>query len=167
MSARLFVDALWICRKLVPEPVQVDALPTGDQTLLVGSAEIEVPDLGRAFDGLPVADARQRSVDYSPTCDARGILRGERVAHHVPNVVGNQIAFLDLQIVQHTRDIHGLILLFVSGLRVSGEAHAAQVGNDDRVVLHQLGGEGRPHVAGVAKSMQQHRGGPCPTDSNV
>ena len=47
------------------------------------------------------------------------------------------------------------------------EAHAAQVGDDDGVILDQPRGERRPHVAGVAEAVEQQDGRPMAADADV
>ena len=58
--------------------------------------------------------------------------------------------------VEHARDVAGLRLLVVAAGRLGGEAHAAQVGHDHRVVAREIAGQRRPHVAGLAIAVQQH-----------
>ena len=66
MRAGRLVDAAGIGRQLVVEAVEEDALAAGDQPLLVGAVEIEVPGLGVLQLVVPVADAGQRRVDRHP-----------------------------------------------------------------------------------------------------
>ena len=94
MLARRLVDRLRIGRQLVVEAVEIDALAALDQPVDVRPAEIEMPQQ-RAFEDLvPRPDAGQRRVDHHPFGDAVGILRGERVADHVADVVGDEIGLL-------------------------------------------------------------------------
>ncbi len=53
-------------------------------------------------------------------------------------------------------DILRLGLLVVTGIRMRRQAHAAQIGHDDRMVLDQHLGQRFPHIAAIAKAMQQH-----------
>ena len=47
------------------------------------------------------------------------------------------------------------------------QSHAAQIGHDDRVIADQDGRERRPHVASVAKAMQQQNGGAFAADAHM
>jgi hypothetical protein len=95
------------------------------------------------------------------------MLGGQGVADHVADVVGDQLGLLDLQRVHHRGDVLALVLLVVAAFRVGREAHAAQVGHDDGVILGQDLGDRRPHVAGVGEAVQQHHRRTGPADPNV
>jgi len=105
---------------------------------------------------VPRPDAGERRIDDDPFGDAGRILRGERIADHVADVVGDEIGLVDLERVHHPGDVGALRLLVVAALRLRRQAHAAQVGNDDGVILVKRARRRRPHVAGVAEAMQQH-----------
>ena len=49
-----------------------------------------------------------------------------------------------------------LSFLVIAAGRLGRESHAAQIGNDHRVIAYQIVGKRHPHVAGLAISMQQH-----------
>ena len=66
MLARRLVDAGGICRQLVVEAVEQDALAPGDQALDVGAAEIEVPDLRILQLVVPVPEPGQRRIHHHP-----------------------------------------------------------------------------------------------------
>jgi hypothetical protein len=95
------------------------------------------------------------------------MLGGQGVADHVADVVGDQLGLLDLQRVHDGGDVLALVLLVVAAFRVGREAHAAQVGDDDGVILGQDLGDRRPHVAGVGEAVQQHHRRAGPADADV
>ena len=78
------------------------------------------------------------------------------VPPHIADVVSDEIGLLNLEGIHYTGNIDGLILFGISGIRMGRQPHAAQVGHDHGVILGQQGGERRPHVARVAKAVQQH-----------
>jgi hypothetical protein len=82
-------------------------------------------------------------------------LRGEGIADHVADVVGDESCAADLQPVQHLRDVVRLRCLVVAAGRMRREPHAAQIGRDNGVIFDQRRRDRRPHVAGVAETVQQ------------
>jgi hypothetical protein len=82
--------------------------------------------------------------------------------------VRDQRRSLDFQPVEHLRDILGLGFLVVTAGRMRRQAHAAQIGHDNGVILAQSGRDWSPHIAGVAEAVQQHhrRSLPAVTDVN-
>lgn len=65
---------------------------------------------------------------------------------------------VDRQAIENQCEVARLAGLLVSILRMAREAHAAQVGDDHRVVGHEHFSERLPHVSGVAKSVEQQDG---------
>ena len=167
MVARRFIDSLWIRRQLVPEAVEIDALAPSDQPLHVGSAEVEMPEQRAADDVVPITDAGQRRIDHDPAGNAVAILRREGVAHHVADVVGDEVGFLDFQMVENARNVDGLIFLRVARVGMRGKPHAAQIRHDHGMIFHQLRRNRRPHVAGITKAVQQDHGGALSTDAYI
>ena len=156
MLARRLVDVLRISRQLVVKTVEVNALASGDQPLLVGAEEIEMPGVPVLDHLVPVAEPGQRGVHHHPAGDAVAVLRGERVADHVADIVGHQRdGSADAELLEHRGHVPGLALLVVPGLGMRREAHAAKIGHDDRVILDQPSGERRPHVPAVAEPVEQ------------
>src|SRR6516225_6674633 len=164
MLARLLVDLLRIGRELVPEAIQVDALSALDQTLYVRPSKIEVPEKWATYYRVPVSNAGKGCVYHHPAADAAGVQRGERIAHHVSNVVSYQGGRAHFQGVHHSSYIRRLVLLGVPDIRVVRLAHSAQVRNDDLVVLGQLSSEWCPHITGIAEAVQQEHGRSAATD---
>src|SRR6476659_2692013 len=154
-------------RQSVPEAVEIDALAACDQALDVGAAEIEMPEEGAFHDLIPISDARKGSVHGYPARDALGILGGEGIADHVADVVGHEIGLFDAEAVEHAGDVAGLGFLVIASFRVGGEAHAAQVWDDDHVVFRELRRQGRPHISGVGKTVQHDDGWPRATETHV
>ena len=163
----LLVDPFWIGRKFIPEPVQIDPLTSLYQPFNVGTAEIEMPQCGTSNDIVPITDSRQRRVDRHPARDPRRVLCRQRVSHHIADVVGDEIGFLNFEGIHYAGDVDGLILFGIPSIRMGRQPHAAQVGHDHGVILYQYGGERRPHVARIAKAMQQHDRRPLSADSYV
>src|SRR3954463_16692499 len=139
MTARRLFDRLRIGGELVPEAIEVDPFATFDQPLRIRSAEIEMPEQGTLDDVLPVANARQRRVDYHPPRDPVRILGGESVADHVTDVVGYQIGLVDLEAIENASEVSGLVHLRITGLGMVREAHAPQVRHDYGLILGQPG----------------------------
>jgi len=81
--------------------------------------------------------------------------------------VAHDVGALDAELVEDGADVAGLRPLVVAAGGVRGQAHATQVGHDDGVVLRELGGHRRPHVAGVAEAVDQHDRGPVAADADV
>jgi hypothetical protein len=75
-----------------------------------------VPQGRTLQDLVPRSDAWQWRVHHDPARDPRRILRGEGVAHHVADVVGDEVGGLDLEPVEHARDIVALRLLVVTAV---------------------------------------------------
>jgi len=65
------------------------------------------------------------------------------------------------------RDIGGLGFLVIAAGRMRGEAHAAQVRNDNRMIADKNGGQRRPHIAGVAETVQHDHRRTLPADANM
>ena len=103
----------------------------------------------------------------NPARDTIGILRRERVAHYIADIVRDQIRLFDLQAIQHAGDIAALRFLVITGFRMRGEAQTAQVRNDHRVIARKLSRQGRPHVAGVGEAVQHDDGGSLAADPDV
>ena len=69
MLARRLVDVLRIGRQFVVEAVEVDALAPGDEPLLVGAVEVEVPRPLILDHIVPMAEPGQRRVHHHPAGD--------------------------------------------------------------------------------------------------
>src|SRR6202041_3747425 len=80
---RIFIDPLGVSRQLVPEAIEVDALPALHQTLLVRTPEIEVPEHRAASDVVPIAYSGQRCIDHHPAPDPDRILSSNRMADYI------------------------------------------------------------------------------------
>ena len=118
MLAGRFIDRSRIGGQLVPKPIEVDALASFHEPLDVRSAEIEMPQQWAARDLLPGANTRQRGVYHDKPHDALGKLRGERIPHHVADVMGDDIGFLNPQSVQNPSDIAPLRRFVIAALGV-------------------------------------------------
>jgi hypothetical protein len=94
-------------------------------------------------------------------------LRRVRVADHVADVVGDDLGILDAELVQDAGEIASLRGLRVAVLGMGRQAHATQVGNHDGVILDERPGERRPHVAGVAETVEQNDRRPGAADADI
>ncbi len=65
-----------------------------------------------------IADAGQGRIDHGPTAHAIRVLRCEGVPDHVADVVRDQGDRVDLQMIEHLRQILSLGLLVVTGFRM-------------------------------------------------
>jgi hypothetical protein len=63
---------------------------------------------------------------------------------------------IEAQVGEHGPDVGHLRALVVAVGGMRGEAHAAQVGHHHGMVPRERRRQGRPHVAGVAESVEQH-----------
>ena len=107
-----------------------------------------------------MADARQRRIHHDPARDASRILRGERIADHVADIVGDEIGLSIFERVEHPRHIARLRLLVVAARRdaTRGPCRADRA-RSTVWSLDQSRGQRRPHVAGIAEAVEhQHRG---------
>ena len=86
-------------------------------------------------------------------------MRSVGVGDHVADVVGDDGGAVEAERGDDGADVLGLGLLVVAGGRDGGSADAAEVGHDDGVVAHEVGGERRPGVAvfGVAVNENNDR----------
>src|SRR5258706_9732613 len=158
VRARRFVDPRRICRKLVPEAIEVDALASLDQSLGVRSSEIEVPGAFAVRNRVPRLDAREWGIHQHQTFNLVGVLRGVGVRNHVTDVVSHNCRAVVAERPHDSPDVRGFRLLLVPARRMRRQAHAAQVGNDHGVRLGQLPGERSPHVARVAETVNENDG---------
>ena len=104
-------------------PEQRQKLPPRDEALHIGPAEVEMPDDRVAQQVVPGADTGERRVHHDPAAHAIAILRGDRVAHHVADVVRDQRSGRDAEVVQHGRDVGRLRLLVVAACGMGRKAH--------------------------------------------
>ena len=111
--------------------------------------------------------ARQRRVDRHKTGHAVAVLRGEGVADHVADVVGDEGGSLDLERIENACNVAGLRFLVVAAGRLGGEPHAAQVGNDHRVIARQVFGKRNPHVASLAIAVPKNDPGSPAADAHI
>ena len=79
--------------------------------LHVRTAKAEMPQQRVLQDLLPRADPRQRRIDQHETLDPLGMLGGKGEAHHVADVVRDEIDLLDPERGKHARHVASLGLL--------------------------------------------------------
>jgi hypothetical protein len=116
---------------------------------------------------VPRPHARHRSVHHTETPHPIRVLGHKCEGDHVADVVRHNVGRVDAERVQNARHVFGLVLLVEAHLNVGRKTHAAQVGGDHGVVVCQLGGERRPHVAGFPVTVQQHDRRPLSADAHV
>jgi hypothetical protein len=114
VATRVLIDRFRVGRQLVPEAVEIDALAALYQPLHVGTAEIEMPEQGAFQNLVPRSDAGQWGIHDRPARDPCRILGGEGVAHHVADVMGDELGPVDGETVEHAGDILALRLLVVA-----------------------------------------------------
>src|SRR3979409_2551035 len=112
---RIFIDPPGITGQLVPEAIEVDALPALHQTLLVRTPEIEVPQHRAASDVVPIAYSGQRCIDHHPARDPDRILSSQRKTDHIADVMCDQVCLLDLECIHNAGNVDRLVLLGVAG----------------------------------------------------
>ena len=127
-----------------------------------------MPEQRALEDLVPRSDARQRRVDHDPFGHALGILRGERIADHVADVVRDEVGLVDVERVHHRGDVGGLRSSCRSRLSGCDERPMPRrSGTIDGVVVRKRRRERRPHVAGVAKAVQQDDRRPLAADADM
>ena len=87
------------------------------------------------------------------------MLLGKCEGDHVADVVRDDVGMIDLETVEHPGNIARLVHLGKTIGGLGRKTEAAKVGNDDRVITHQIGGKRRPHVAGLAIAVKQDDSG--------
>jgi hypothetical protein len=116
---------------------------------------------------VPVADSGQGCIHDHPFRDALRIERGECVAHHIADVVGDESGVPDVQTIQDRGEVVRLSDFFVTTFRVGRKTHPAQIGNDDSVILDQAHGQREPHVPGIAEAVQKEDGRTLAADTDI
>ncbi len=81
--------------------------------------------------------------------------------------MAHDVGLVDPEALEYRADVAGLGLLVVAVSRPRRQAHAAQVGHDDAMVLRQCARQRRPHVARIAEAVQQHDRRAVATDAHV
>src|SRR6266705_938317 len=84
-----FVRLRRIAREIVPDSVEVDALPTCDKPLGIRTVEVEMPDARILENRAPRLDAGNGSVHYNQTLNSVRVHRGVGVSDHVADVVSD------------------------------------------------------------------------------
>jgi len=81
--------------------------------------------------------------------------------------VGDEVRLVDFQPVEKARHVLALRFLVVAALGMGRQAHAAQIGHDERPAGDEGGSQRRPHVAGVAEAVQHDDGRSLAAHSGV
>src|SRR5262245_61942749 len=84
--ARRFAETRRCRRELVPEPVEIDALATLDQSFHVRPAKAEMPEQRIFEDFIPWPDAGQWCIDQDEARHAAWILRRKGIPDHVADI---------------------------------------------------------------------------------
>src|SRR3954468_6696398 len=167
MLALRFIKPLLVPGKFVPEAVEIDALPAGDQALHVLTTEAKVPHGRILCDLIPGSDAGQRRIDRHPSAHALGVGGGNCEADHDADVVRHQFGRTHTQRVQDAHHVRRLILLVVAAIRLRREAQPTQVGCDNHVVFDEFARQMTPHVARCAEAVQHDDRRTLPADAYV
>ena len=128
---------LGIGGEVVPEMLEVSSLATLDQRERHFTVEVEVPQIAHQPDIFPIADAGQEGVHQHQPVRLLRELRGVSVSHHQSDVVADHLGALESERHDESVDVHSHVFLVVAGFWFRGIARAAQIGNDDCVVLRQ------------------------------
>jgi hypothetical protein len=166
LAVRL-VEVLRIERELVPEPVEIDAFATGNQTLHVGATEAKLPHTRVLNNLFPGPNSRKWCINWHESSHSIGGCGGEGVANHVADVVSDKIGTCHADSVHHSSYITTLCFLVIASRWPGGEAKPAQIGHDDGMVCDERSRQWCPHVAGRTKTMQQHDRRALTPDSGV
>ena len=153
--------------EIVPEAVEIDLFAPFHEPFHVRPAEAEMPQQRALDDLLPRTDAWNRSVDQHHLADALGMFLGEGESHHIADVMGDDVGTIDLEPVKDSRDVLRLVHLGEAAGWVGRPPEPAQVGNNDRMIAHQLRGHRRPHVAGLTVTVKQDDRGPRSAHADV
>src|SRR5262245_2285168 len=156
MLSRGFAEPARVRRKLVPEAIEIDTLAPGDQALHVGAAKAEMPQQWVLEKLLPGPDPRQWRIDQHESLDPFGMQGGKGEPNHVADVVRDEIDLLDPQRGEHPRHVARLGFLVESTAGFRGKPQAPEIGDDHPVVPGEIDGQGRPHVAGLGITVEQH-----------
>ncbi len=141
-----FVGLPGVAGEVVPDAVEVDALAAGDEAVLVRALEREVPEAMVLDDVVPRGNAGDGSVHDDEALDLVGIEGGVGVRDHDADIVLADAGAVVTEGGDDGADVGGLGFLVVAGGGERGAADAAEVGDDDRVVLDEFGGERAPGV---------------------
>lgn len=76
-------------------------------------------------------------------------------------------SLLDAERLQDGAHVGGLGPFVVAIIGFGREAHAAQIRHDYRVIVHEVSAKLCPHVAGIAKAVDQDDGRPLTADAHV
>ena len=109
--ARSFREVRRVRRKFVPEAVEVDTFPAGDEAFHIRATKPEMPQQRILQHLFPRSDARHRRIHHHQPRGAFGMRGGKGERHHVSDVVTDDVRLRDVQRVQHTGDILRLVPL--------------------------------------------------------
>src|SRR5262249_13196420 len=156
VPARGFVEFFRICRKFIPEPIEIDSLAALHQPFRIRSVEGEMPECVATNNVIPRSYSGKRGIDEDELAYAAWILGGKCIANHVADIVRTKISLFDLERLKPAGPIPSLGLFVIAARRPRRETKPAQVGHDHGMVANQPNGQRRPHVASFAVTMQQN-----------
>ena len=100
-----------IGREVVPEMLEVDALPTVDERQRRLAVEVEMPQVPQQPDACPIAHAGKKRVHQHDAVDFGRILGGIGVGHHQPDIVADNADRLRAQRGRQGVDVLAMRLL--------------------------------------------------------
>src|SRR5438093_10439735 len=157
--------ALPVGREVVPEVLEIDALPAFHQRQRHLAMKVEVPQIAQEPHVLPIADAWQQGVQQDDPLRSLRELGGIGIRHHQPDVVADDADAIELQRSCQLMDVDRHRLLVVAGRRLGRASCATQIRHDDGVTRGERRHARAPHVAGFGVAVEQHHCAPLATDA--
>jgi hypothetical protein len=117
--SRGFIRLARIAGEVIPDAVEVNALPACHQALCIRSVEVEVPHAGVLQDLVPGLDAGNRSVHDNQPLDFVRVGCSIGVGDHVANIVRNHEGLVEAKCGDHGANVLGLRLLIVAAGRLT------------------------------------------------
>src|SRR6516162_1089925 len=91
-------------------------------------------------------------------------LSGVSIGHHQPDIMADDADTLQIERRGQLVDVHGHVLLVISGRWLRRSSRAPQVRHDKGVTLREQRHDRTPHVAGLREAVQQDHRTPLPAD---
>src|SRR6266436_6482959 len=157
--SRGLVWLAWITGEVIPNAIKIDTFPARDQPFRVRSVKVEMPDTRALQYFAPWIDSRNRRVHYDQPFYFIRIHCGVCISHHVSDVVRNHRRAVIPQRSHDSPDVLGLSLFVVTGFWLRRVSNPPEIGNDHRVVFHQVRGKRPPRIAVLRISVHKNNNG--------
>src|SRR3954471_10537821 len=144
--------------EVIPEVLQVNAFAAFDQGQRDVPIKMKVPKVAHEPDAFPIADTGQKSIHQHDAFGFLRELRGVSIRNHQSNIVTNNARAIKAERPYQIVNIHGHVLLVVTGIGFRRIPHAPQIRRDDGMVFSQQRNEWIPHVTGFGVTVEQHDG---------